>query len=51
MQCNQLIDDDGTVRRFVAIMVDGRDPRHIEGLQSRVTPESELDIFPPVAGG
>ncbi len=47
----QLFDEDGTVRRFVAIMVDGRDIRHKEGLQSRVSPESELDIFPPVAGG
>ncbi len=47
----QLFDEDGAVRRFVAIMVDGRDIRHIEGLQSRVTPDSELDIFPPVAGG
>ncbi len=47
----QLFDEDGTVRRFVAIMVDGRDIRHVEGLHSRVSPESELDIFPPVAGG
>ena len=48
---DQLFDEDGTVRRFVAIMVDGRDIRHIDGLDSRVNPESELDIFPPVAGG
>lgn len=48
---DQLFDEDGTVRRFVAIMVDGRDIRHIDGLQSRVNPKSELDIFPPVAGG
>jgi len=47
----QLFDEDGSVRRFVAIMVNGRDIRHIDGLQSRVTPESEMDIFPPVAGG
>ena len=47
----QLFDEDGTVRRFVAIMVNGRDIRHIDGLQSRVSPDSELDIFPPVAGG
>ena len=48
---NQLFDEDGAVRRFVAIMVDGRDIRHLDGLQSRITPDSELDIFPPVAGG
>ncbi len=48
---DQLFDETGAVRRFVAIMVDGRDIRHLDGLQSRVRPESELDIFPPVAGG
>ena len=48
---DRLFDGDGAVRRFVAIMVDGRDIRHIDGLDSRVNPESELDIFPPVAGG
>ena len=48
---NQLFDEDGSVRRFVAIMVDGRDIRHLDGLQSRIAPDSELDIFPPVAGG
>lgn len=48
---DQLFDEDGSVRRFVAIMVDGRDIRHVEGLQSRVSPDSEMDIFPPVAGG
>ena len=48
---DQLFEEDGSVRRFVAIMVNGRDIRHIDGLQSRVPPDSELDIFPPVAGG
>lgn len=47
----RIFDEDGTVRRFVAIMVDGRDIRHLEGLQTRVSDRSELDIFPPVAGG
>ncbi len=47
----QLFDEDGSVRRFVAIMVDGRDIRHVDGLQTRVSGETELDIFPPVAGG
>lgn len=47
----RIFDEDGTVRRFVAIMVDGRDIRHLEGLQTRVSETSELDIFPPVAGG
>ncbi len=48
---DRLVDEEGSVRRFVAIMVDGRDIRHLDGLGSRVGAESELDIFPPVAGG
>ena len=47
----RIFDESGAVRQFVAIMVDGRDIRHIEGLQTRVNVGSELDIFPPVAGG
>ena len=33
------------------IMVEGRDIRHLSGLETRVTNESAMDIFPPVAGG
>ena len=47
----QLFDSGGAVRRFVAIMVNGRDIRHLEGLDSRIPIDAELDIFPPVAGG
>ena len=46
-----LLDDAGQVLPFVAVMVDGRDIRHLEGLQTRISPTSEMDIFPPVAGG
>jgi len=48
---SRLLDDDGAVRTFVAVMVDGRDIRHLAALATPLTPASELDIFPPVAGG
>ncbi|MDA0366029.1 MAG: MoaD/ThiS family protein [Chloroflexi bacterium] len=47
----RLIADDGTVRPFVAVMVDGRDIRHLDALATALSLTSELDIFPPVAGG
>lgn len=40
-----------SVRPLVAIMVDGRDIRHLDGLDTAVGTESAIDIFPPVAGG
>ncbi len=43
--------DGDVLRPYVAVMVDGRDIRHLDGLATEITPGSELDIFPPVAGG
>ena len=47
----KLLDESGGVRRFVAVMLNGRDIRHLEGLETRIEAVSEMDIFPPVAGG
>lgn len=47
----RVLDEQGQIRQFVAVMIDGRDVRHLEGLQSRLRADSEIDIFPPVAGG
>ena len=44
-------DDGGAVRSFVAVMVDGRDIRHLDGLDTAIADGVTLDIFPPVAGG
>lgn len=46
-----LLDEDGAVRPFVAVMVDGRDIRHLDGLTTAIEDGVTLDIFPPVAGG
>jgi len=40
-----------TLRPMIAVMVDGRDIRHLQGLGTALTAASTIDIFPPVAGG
>ena len=47
----RLIDDEGAVRPYVAVMVNGRDIRHTGGLDTAIPSEASIDIFPPVAGG
>ena len=47
----RVLDEQGQIRQFVAVMIDGRDVRHLEGLQSRLRADNGIDIFPPVAGG
>jgi sulfur-carrier protein len=46
-----LCDETGRVRRFVAVFVDGVDIRALEGLQTTVGGESEVDIVSALAGG
>lgn len=44
-------DDQGQVRRFVNLYVDGSDVRHCGGLDAAVAPQSEVLVLPSVAGG
>jgi molybdopterin synthase sulfur carrier subunit len=46
-----LLSEEGAVRPFVAVMLDGRDIRHLDGLETALPADAVLDIFPPVAGG
>jgi|GEM_PF-88632 len=46
-----IFDEDRNIRSFVAVMVNGRDVRHLNGIQTVLDPNDTLDIFPPVAGG
>jgi len=43
--------DGGAVREGYSVFVNGRDVRYLEGLDTPLSPEDELDLFPPVAGG
>ena len=47
----RLLSEAGEVRPYVAVMLDGRDVRHVGGLSARVPAGAEIDIFPPIAGG
>lgn len=46
-----LFDEQGGLSRRVSIMVDGRNVRWLEGLETPIRPDHKIDIFPPVAGG
>lgn len=47
----RLTDDDGGLRRFVNVYVDGEDVRFGEGLDTPVAPGAAVQILPAVAGG
>ena len=42
---------DGSLGDYIKVFVDGREIRHLQMLETPVTPASSVDIFPPVAGG
>lgn len=46
-----VIDEDGHLVKYVSVFLDGRDIRHLDGLDTTVSGEAEISIFPPVAGG
>ncbi len=43
--------EDGQVRRFINVYVDGDDIRFMDGLDTEVADGSEVSIVPAVAGG
>ncbi len=47
----RIADEDGTLRRFVNVYLDGDDIRFGEGLATPVTDGAKLQILPAVAGG
>lgn len=47
----RVFDDQGRVRRFVNIFLEGEDIRFIGGLQAEVGPDQTLSLLPAVAGG
>ncbi len=46
----QLIDDDG-IRPQLSVLKNGRDVTHDAGVETDLTGEDTLSVFPPVAGG
>lgn len=48
---DRVIDEDGDLRRFVNIFVNGEDVRFLEGLHTKLQQGDEVSIVPAVAGG
>ena len=46
-----LMFEDGKLRDYVHIMVNGRHVNHLEGLETRLKDGDVVAIFPPVSGG
>lgn len=48
---DRIADDDGSLRRFVNVYVNGDDIRFGDGLKTPVPTGAEVQILPAVAGG
>ena len=48
---DRLLDDDGSLRRFVNVFVADDDVRFLEGLDTKVPDGETVSIVPAVAGG
>ena len=47
----RLIDENGELRYFVNIYLNGEDVRFLDGLDTSASPGDEISIVPAVAGG
>jgi MoaD family protein len=48
---DRISEDDGSLRRFVNVYVEGEDIRFLDGLETPVAEGGEVTILPAVAGG
>jgi molybdopterin synthase sulfur carrier subunit len=48
---DRLLDDDGSLRKFVNVFVDDDDVRYLDGLDTQVADGITVSIIPAVAGG
>jgi MoaD family protein len=48
---DRIAEDDGSLRRFVNVYVEGEDIRFLDGLETPVADGGEVTILPAVAGG
>jgi molybdopterin synthase sulfur carrier subunit len=47
----KLLDERGELHTHIHILVNGRDVRFLDGLETIVAPQDSVRIFPPVGGG
>ena len=48
---DRLLDEDGSLRKFVNVFVDDDDVRYLDGLDTHVADGITVSIIPAVAGG
>ena len=49
---NELLDENGDLYRHVHVFVSGRDAPYLtEALDTKISPDDTVHVFPPVAGG
>ncbi len=48
---DRLLDDDGEIKRFINVFVDGEEIRGLQGENTPVNERSEISIIPAMAGG
>lgn len=46
-----LFTEDGNLRPYVNLFLNGEDVRHLQGLETELTEEDKLRIIPSIAGG
>jgi molybdopterin synthase sulfur carrier subunit len=47
----RLLDEEGKIRRFINIFVNGEDIRFLADKETEIKPEDEVSIVPAIAGG
>jgi molybdopterin converting factor small subunit len=47
----QLVDDSGSLHKFVNVYVDDEDVRYLDQLETKLSDGAEISILPAVAGG
>lgn len=47
----RLCEENGELRRFINVYVDGEDIRFLDRLQTKVSERAEISIVPAIAGG
>lgn len=48
---SRIYDENGSLKRFVNVYVNGEDARYLEGLETRISKDATIDLLPAIAGG
>ena len=48
---DKVLDKAGNLQSSVHLLINGRDVRYLDGLETVVTPQDRIHMFPPVGGG